>query len=106
MQDWLGARFGATGSACYSTVIGLRLLSEVFANLLVVGLIIGRRIALWSYPVAFGAAMAGAVTYFARDTDWALALLPDGHKYEQLLVICVAVLIVAFAALLAGARRA
>ena len=39
VQDWLGARFGATGNACYNTVIGLRLLSEVFANLLVVGLI-------------------------------------------------------------------
>ena len=39
VQDWLGARFGATGTACYNLVIGLRLLSEVFANLLVVGLI-------------------------------------------------------------------
>ena len=39
VQDWLGARFGATGKACYNLVIGLRLLSEVFANLLVVGLI-------------------------------------------------------------------
>ena len=39
VQDWLGARFGLAGNACYNAVIGLRLLSEVFANLLVVGLI-------------------------------------------------------------------
>lgn len=39
VQDWLGARFGAAGNGCYNLVIALRLLSEVFANLLVVGLI-------------------------------------------------------------------
>ncbi|MEM6375979.1 MAG: sodium:proline symporter [Pseudomonadota bacterium] len=39
VQDWLGARFGAVGNTCYNSVIALRLLSEVFANLLVVGLI-------------------------------------------------------------------
>src|SRR6056297_1106112 len=39
VQDWLRARFGGAGTACYNLVIALRLLSEVFANLLVVGLI-------------------------------------------------------------------
>ena len=39
VQDWLGTRFGRTGNACYNLVVALRLLSEVFANLLVVGLI-------------------------------------------------------------------
>jgi len=39
MQDWLQGRFGAVGTGCYNLVIALRLLSEVFANLLVVGLI-------------------------------------------------------------------
>ena len=41
VQDWLGARFGGVGTAAYNVVIALRLLSEVFANLLVVGLIAG-----------------------------------------------------------------
>ena len=41
VQDWLRARFGAVGTTCYNVVIALRLLSEVFANLLVVGLIAG-----------------------------------------------------------------
>ncbi|MEM9716745.1 MAG: sodium:proline symporter [Pseudomonadota bacterium] len=39
VQDWIGKRFGATGNVTYNIVIGLRLLSEVFANLIVVGLI-------------------------------------------------------------------
>ncbi|WP_297767840.1 sodium:proline symporter [uncultured Roseovarius sp.] len=80
--------------------------SMFLTPVLVVGLVMGRQIALWSYLVAFGAAIAGAVTYFARSADWAVALLPEGHKYEQLLVICVAVLAVGFAAVLSGARRA
>ena len=39
VQDWVSARFGGVGLTCYNIVIGLRLLSEVFANLIVVGLI-------------------------------------------------------------------
>lgn len=71
---------------------------------MVVGLVMGRPVALWSYLVAFCAAMAGAATYFAREANWASAILPDGHSYEQLLAICVVVLIVGFAAVLAGAH--
>jgi len=72
---------------------------------LVVGFVMNRQIALWAYLVAFGAAMAGAGTYFARGADWALAILPAGHKYKQLLVISIVVLTTGFAAVLAGARR-
>lgn len=72
---------------------------------LLMGLVRNRQIALWSYLVAFGAAMAGAVTYVARDAGWAGAILPDGHKYAQLLMICALVLIAGFAAVIAGARR-
>lgn len=41
VQDFLRDRFGSTGTATYNFVIGIRLLSEVFANLLVVGAIFG-----------------------------------------------------------------
>ncbi len=41
IQDFLFARFGTTGTTCYNFIVGLRLLSEVFANLLVIGLIFG-----------------------------------------------------------------
>lgn len=37
IQTFLSDRFGGTGVACYNIVIALRLVSEVFANLLVVG---------------------------------------------------------------------
>ncbi|GHA53599.1 sodium:solute symporter [Amylibacter ulvae] len=39
VQDWLFDHFGRTGEWTYNVVIALRLLSEVFANLIVVGLI-------------------------------------------------------------------
>lgn len=39
IQTFLNNRFGGAGVACYNFVIALRLLSEVFANLLVVGTI-------------------------------------------------------------------
>lgn len=79
--------------------------SMFLTPVLLVGLVMNRQIAPWSYVVAFGAALAGAVTYFARDAGWAEVILPEGHKYEQLLAICVTVLIVGFAAVLSGARR-
>ena len=41
IQDFLADRFGKVGPTFYSFVTGLRLLSEVFANLLVIGIIFG-----------------------------------------------------------------
>jgi Na+/proline symporter len=41
VQAFLGDRFGAWGTRCYNFVIGVRLVSEVFANLLVIGLLFG-----------------------------------------------------------------
>ena len=41
VQDFLRDRFGQNGVRCYNFVIALRLLSEVFANLLVIGIIFG-----------------------------------------------------------------
>lgn len=39
LQDFLRDRFGRLGVICYNAVVALRLMSEVFANLLVVGVI-------------------------------------------------------------------
>ena len=80
--------------------------SMFLTPVLAVGLLSGRQVAPWSYLVAFGAAMVGAMAYFGRDWAFFARLLPEGHKYEQLLMICVVVLVVGFAAVLAGARRA
>lgn len=80
--------------------------SMFLAPVLIVGLVMGRRIALWAYLVAFAAAIGGAFLYFARGWDAVSALLIEGHKYEQLLLICGVVLVVGFGAVLAGVRRA
>ena len=41
IQNFPRRRFGDGGVRCYNFVIGIRLLSEVFANLLVIGVIFG-----------------------------------------------------------------
>ena len=41
VQEFLSARFGGDGVWCYNFVIGVRLVSEVFANLLVIGVLFG-----------------------------------------------------------------
>jgi Na+/proline symporter len=41
VQAFLADRFGAWGTRCYNAVIGIRLVSEVFANLLVIGILFG-----------------------------------------------------------------
>ena len=103
----LGAVLTLWGNATLFDAVAVSGTASMFLTpVLVVGLVMGRAVALWAYLVAFGAAILGAVAYFGR--GWALfaSVLPEGHKYEQLLVICVAVLLVGFAAVLAGARRA
>jgi Na+/proline symporter len=79
--------------------------SMFLAPVLAVGLFLGRPVVPWAYGAAFAAAMAGAAAYLMRDVALVAALLPAGHKYEQLLVICVAVLAAGFAAVAAGAAR-
>ena len=41
VQSFLSDRYGQTGVWCYNAVVAVRLLSEVFANLLVIGIIFG-----------------------------------------------------------------
>ena len=79
--------------------------SMFLSPVLIVGLVMGRQVALWSYMVAFTAAIFGALVYFGRAWPSFAAILPAGHKYEQLLVICMIVLVTGFAAVLAGARK-
>lgn len=79
--------------------------SMFLAPVLLVALVMGRTVAVWSYLIAFTAALAGAFAYFARSWPGIAAVLPEGHKYEQLLIICMIVLGIGFAAVLAGARK-
>ncbi|MBD3677741.1 MAG: sodium:proline symporter [Rhodobacteraceae bacterium] len=76
--------------------------SMFLTPVLLAGLVLRRRVPVWSYLVAFAAAMAGAVAYFLRSTPLVAAILPEGHKYEQLFVICLAVLAIGFAGVITG----
>jgi hypothetical protein len=101
-----GAALTLWGNATLFDAVAVSGTASMFLTpVLIVGLVMGRSVALWSYMVAFAAALIGAVLYFARAAEWAASLLPEGHKYEQLLAICIVVLVVGFVAVLAGARR-
>ncbi len=102
----LGAALTLWGNQTLFDAVAVSGTASMFLTpILIVGLVMGRRIALWSYMASFIAAMTGAALYFARSADWAMAILPEAHKYEQLLLICAVVLAAGFVATLAGARR-
>ncbi|MFG6591658.1 sodium:proline symporter [Sulfitobacter sp. 1A12157] len=102
----LGALLTLWGNATLFDAVAVSGTASMFLTpVLLIGLVAGRAVPVWSYLAAFAAAMLGATAYFARGWGWVAMLLPEGHKYEQLLVICVLVLLVGFAAVLAGARR-
>lgn len=79
--------------------------SMFLTPVLVGSLLAGRDVPVWAYLVSFGAAMLGAAAYMFRGSEAMRAILYEGHKYEQLLQICLVVLLVGFAAVLTGARR-
>ncbi|MFA3917676.1 sodium:proline symporter [Ruegeria hyattellae] len=79
--------------------------SMFLTPVLLAGLVGGRQVALWAYLVSFGAAMLGAMAYLFRSNEFVAALLYDGHKYEQLLQICVCVLVVGCMAVWIGSQR-
>ena len=102
----LGALLTLWGNQTLFDAVAVSGTASMFLTpVLIVGLVMGRQIALWSYIGAFGAAMVGALVYFARDDAVFAAILPEGHKYEQLLVICICVLVIGFGAVLMGARK-
>lgn len=92
IQTFLRDRFGAAGTLCFNIVIILRLLSEVFANLLVVGLIFG---AAGSAPyVSAICAAALVILIYAMMGGLRSSLLTDVLQMVVFLVLMV-VLIVA-----------
>lgn len=102
----LGAALTLWGNATLFDAVAVSGTASMFlAPVLTVGLVLQRAVALWAYLFAYGAALLGAFAYFARDWPVVSLILPEGHKYEQLLAICVFVLVCGFAAVLAGARK-
>jgi hypothetical protein len=101
-----GALLTLWGNATLFDAVAVSGTASMFLSpVLIVGLVMGRDIAPWAYFAAFGAAVIGALAYFGRGWTLFAAILPEGHKYEQLLVICVVVLVAGFAAVLVGTRR-
>ncbi len=102
----LGAALTLWGNKSLFDAVAVSGTASMFLTpILLVGLVGGRQIPVWSYLVAFFAAILGALAYFGRSWDVFAAVLPEGHKYEQLLAICIFVLVTGFAAVLAGARK-
>ncbi|MBC8240448.1 MAG: sodium:proline symporter [Alphaproteobacteria bacterium] len=96
VQDFLRARFGAGGVACYNVVLGVRLLSEVFANLLVIGIIFG---------AAGSAAYATAIVVLAMVTlgysmlgGLSASLRTDVFQMSAFLLVFTVVLVMLFGA--------
>ena len=65
VQEFLRQRFGPPGVHCYNLVIGARLVSEVFANLLVFGVLFGAA-GSWQYIIAIAIFSALTLIYAGR----------------------------------------
>ncbi len=80
--------------------------ASMFLTPVIVMTLLGNRaVAQWAYLVSFFAAILGAVAYFMRGHATVASLLVEGHKYEQLLQICVVVLVIGFGAVIVGSSR-
>jgi len=67
--------------------------SMFLAPILIYALIFKRIVPLWSYLFSSVTAFIGAAAYLYREAQWVQMLFGQGHKYEQLLSICISVLI-------------
>lgn len=102
----LGGALTLWGNATLFDAVAVSGTASMFLTPVMVGVFVfGWSVPLWSYLVAFAAALLGAFAYFARSWDLVSAILPAAPKYEQLLMICVAVLCIGFVAVSMGARR-
>ena len=94
------------GNATLFDAVAVSGTASMFLTPVLVGtLILKRAVPLWSYLLAFSSATLGAVAYFGRETFIFAPLLPEAHKYTQLLAICVVVLLVGVVGVLVGSRR-
>jgi Na+/proline symporter len=102
----LGTALTLWGNATLFDAVAVSGTASMFLTpVLIATLVLGRQVFAWAYLTAFAAAMLGAAAYLFRASALFAAILPDAHKYEQLLWICIVVLIVGFGAVLAGSRR-
>jgi Na+/proline symporter len=106
------AMFGFVAAGALMTLWGNKTLFDAVAvsgtasmfltPVLVLAFMFNRVVPLWSYLVAYLAAVLGAAAYMYRGSEFVKMLFNASHKYEQLLYICIAVLVIGFAAGLIG----
>lgn len=102
----LGALLALWGNQTLFDAVAVSGTASMFLTpILLAGLFLDRRVSLWAFLVSFSAAMVGAMLYFAREAAWAKNVLYEGHKYEQLLQICIVVLAIGFVATVIGSNR-
>ncbi len=89
IQSFMREQFGAVGDHCYNLVIILRLLSEVFSNLLVIGIIFGVT-GSWQYTAAM---VIVALTTFAYSMSGGLHASLRTDVFQAILVILALVML-------------
>lgn len=94
VQSFLNSRFGAWGAACYNLVISLRLLSEVFANLLVFGILFGVA-GTGSYTLMV-VLFAGVTLLYSLFGGLRASLRTDVFQMSVFLVLLVMLLVLVF----------
>ncbi|MCG7931566.1 MAG: sodium:proline symporter [Candidatus Thiodiazotropha weberae] len=94
IQAFLFDRFGEWGTGCYNLVIGVRLTSEVFANLLVIGILFGAA-GSGSYALAVVGLALVTLTYSMLGGLHA-SLRTDLFQMVIFLVVLVMLLVLAF----------
>lgn len=93
VQDFLADRFGIAGTSSYNIIVALRLVSEVFANLLVIGLIFG---SADSQSYAAAILIVGAVTFgYAAMGGLNASIRTDVFQMSLFLVVLVVLLAIA-----------
>lgn len=101
-----GTALTLTGSKTLFDAVAVSGTASMFLTpVLVTTLVLGRKMALWAYVAGFAAAVGGAMLYLFNSSALAVAILPEAHKYTQLLYICVGVLIIGFAVAALGSSR-
>ena len=106
------AMFGFMAAGALLTLWGNKTLFDAVAvsgtasmfltPVLVLAFVFNRIIPLWSFLVSYVAAILGAAAYMYRGTDLVKMFFDGPHKYDQLLYICITVLMIGFAASLIG----
>ena len=91
IQRFMSEHFGTAGSACYNLVIAVRLLSEVFSNLIVIGLIFG----ISGSKDYFWAILAVAVMTFSYSLFGGLRASLRTDVAQAILVFCALVMLFA-----------